>query len=547
MRALGLNGSALAAAILVLLLLTVACSETESTSPTPVSISTSAPEPTVTPRAVLVFPTATPVPTATPIATAVTSVDGEYAVEIVRVLDGDTVEVEIESVQVEGLRMQTIRIDGVDTPETRTTDAFEKACGNWSKQQVVDFVAGDGEYVLITEFGDGAFGRILGDIRSPSGVLLSAFLLDEGLAVKYDGGTRDWEDHRKNCEKLVEAGHIAGPVASPSTGDSQDPTVTPIPDADPTATPVPTIEPTVTTPVENPSTPVQTVTEKTSTDAIYTTCNEAIDAGLERVQGPVGEGWGFDKNIVVGPRDGDADGYVCEITSLEFSRSLTVTAEAGTQKVSEASPTPTVTATPTHTPAEAPTATHTPMPTVTASTEIAVTYSTCEEAESAGWNGNWEPKAQVGDSQWRLLPANEMVTVTVTFAKKATHLRLHQRSKIRLNQRLNRSRLQQTLLPKLAKSTLIATPRLKHGWSASKVKAAVAAVFLRGRYRALGTAMATGLFARSSSMVTCETHAVEVAGVVEQRHSPAVWSVEVFVQHGDAGVVEQKAPLVSDA
>ena len=71
----------------------------------------------------------------------------------------------LTSVQVEGLKKQTIRIEGVDTPETRTTDDFEKACGNWSKEQVIEFLAGDGPFVLLTDFEDGGFGRILGDLK----------------------------------------------------------------------------------------------------------------------------------------------------------------------------------------------------------------------------------------------------------------------------------------------------------------------------------------------------------------------------------------------
>ena len=37
-----------------------------------------------------------------------------------------------------------------------------------------------------------------------------------------------------------------------------------------------------------------------------------------------------------------------------------------------------------------------------------------------------------------------------------------------------------------------------------------------------------------------------MTGVVELIGSPAVLSVEMFDQHGDAGVVEDEAPLVAD-
>ncbi|MXX93646.1 MAG: hypothetical protein F4Y63_09425 [Chloroflexi bacterium] len=283
---------------------------TSSTAPT----STQAPQLTATPtaKAVLLFPTPTPVPALTPTAT---TVDGEYPVEILRVMDGDTLEVEIDEIQVEGLKNQTVRIFGIDTPETRTTNAFEKACGNWSKKRANDFVSSDGQYVLVTEFEDGGFSRILGDIRSPEGVMLSEFMLAESLAVQYEGGTRDFEDHRENCESLVEAGHIAGPETEAIATASEDPTATPEPPSEATATQ----EPTVTPEDDRVPSPTATATEEPivtvesdETDVTYETCEEAEAAGLKREPGTEGPGWGFPVEIVTGERDGDGDGYVCE-------------------------------------------------------------------------------------------------------------------------------------------------------------------------------------------------------------------------------------------
>ena len=349
----------------------------QSPSPTSTSIPkvestvTQKPEPTATPkaRAVLLFPTATSVPTPTATVAAVPAVDGEYSIQIERVLDGDTVEVEIESVQVEGLRKQTIRIEGVDTPETRTTDAFEKACGGWAKEQVIEFVSEDGQYVLITEFEDGGFSRILGDIRSPSGVLLSAFLLDEWLAVEYQGGTRDFEDHRENCERLVEAGHIEGPEATPTPAVEEDSTATAIPPDETSPTPAATEEPTATPKPDQSPMPTESVSTPEEPMTTFASCEEGIDAGLERFQGDEGEGWGFPVEIVTDEIDGDKDGYVCEITPSEYRRSFTAAAEAGSDTVTEASPTSTVTPTPSVMPTEIATATHTPTPAATPTIE----------------------------------------------------------------------------------------------------------------------------------------------------------------------------------
>ena len=401
----------LAAVCVGILLSVVACTAADTSPLSPTAASTPAPVPTATQqplltatptaRVVLLFPTATPAPTATPTATAKPepSMDGEFFVSIVRVLDGDTVEVEIEEVQVEGLKNQTVRIEGVDTPETRTSDDFEKVCGNWSKERVVEFVSADGQYVLETEFEDGAFGRILGDIRSPSGVRLSEFLLDEGLAVPYEGGTRDFEDHRENCERLVNAGQIAGAVAAPTTSESQEPTATSIPDPEPTATKTATSKPTSTaTATFSPAaTTTPTATKPPDSTERYAKCEEAEKAGLERVKGKEGEGWGFPVAIVFDEIDRDKDEVVCEISLSELRRSLTATAEAGSGKVSDASPTSTITATqtvvatstpksadePTVTATAVPTSTQ--VPTVETATEDGVTtYRTCEEAEAAG-------------------------------------------------------------------------------------------------------------------------------------------------------------------
>ena len=293
---------------------------TPAPRPAPSPTVTAAVQPTPEARAVLTFSTPSPIPSATPSITATPALpDGEYSVQILRVLDGDTVEVEIESVQVEGLKKQTIRIEGVDTPETRTTDDFEKACGNWSKEQVIEFLAGDGPFVLLTDFEDGGFGRILGDLRSPDGLLLTDFLLDGGLAVEYDAtASRDFEDHRANCEALVNAGHIEGiegPESEPFATASENPTVTPEPTSELTPTREPTAAPVGDATPSTAATATEQPTDTAEVDEIgatYETCEEAEDDGLARVPGQKGAGWGFPKILVTGERDGDGDGYVCE-------------------------------------------------------------------------------------------------------------------------------------------------------------------------------------------------------------------------------------------
>ena len=46
--------------------------------------------------------------------------------------------------------------------------------------------------------------------------------------------------------------------------------------------------------------------------SVYGSCEEATEAGEQRVQGSKGEGRGFPKAMVPSARDGDGDGVVCE-------------------------------------------------------------------------------------------------------------------------------------------------------------------------------------------------------------------------------------------
>ena len=54
----------------------------------------------------------------------------EYKCKLVRVVDGDTVDVDIDLGFGVWLRKQRIRLYGIDTPESRTSDPIEKVYGN---------------------------------------------------------------------------------------------------------------------------------------------------------------------------------------------------------------------------------------------------------------------------------------------------------------------------------------------------------------------------------------------------------------------------------
>ena len=58
----------------------------------------------------------------------------EYNCNIVKVVDGDTVDVDIDLGFGMWLRNERIRLYGIDTPESRTRDPEEKQAGLYAKK-----------------------------------------------------------------------------------------------------------------------------------------------------------------------------------------------------------------------------------------------------------------------------------------------------------------------------------------------------------------------------------------------------------------------------
>ena len=62
----------------------------------------------------------------------------EYFCEVTRIVDGDTLDVDIDLGFATKLTKQRIRMLGIDTPESRTRDLEEKARGLLSKKYLLD-------------------------------------------------------------------------------------------------------------------------------------------------------------------------------------------------------------------------------------------------------------------------------------------------------------------------------------------------------------------------------------------------------------------------
>jgi micrococcal nuclease len=131
-----------------------------------------------------------------------------YNCEIVSVIDGDTVDVDIDLGFDVILRKQRVRLLGVDTPESRTRDLNEKKFGYLAKAVVEKFCPVGSRLLVETVLdGKGKFGRLLGIIHSGT-VNVNQYLIDNHYAVPYYGQNKDEiaEAHLANYQILIESG-----------------------------------------------------------------------------------------------------------------------------------------------------------------------------------------------------------------------------------------------------------------------------------------------------------------------------------------------------
>jgi len=137
----------------------------------------------------------------------------EYRAQVINVVDGDTVDVDIDLGFDIILRDERVRIMGIDTPESRTTDRVEKLFGKLAGKRVKELLEGD--VVLCTQLNKdgedmrGKFGRVLGDFKIGD-KLLTEILVEEGYAVAYHGGAKEDIDaqHLQNRKKLLAEGVV---------------------------------------------------------------------------------------------------------------------------------------------------------------------------------------------------------------------------------------------------------------------------------------------------------------------------------------------------
>ena len=114
-----------------------------------------------------------------------------YSIEIVKIVDGDTVDVLIDL----GFHItikKRVRLQGINAPESRTRNLREKKRGLASKARLREMCSEEefGPPKLVLKcHGLGKYGRVLGEIFNHN-CSLNRMMVIEGFAENYDGGKR---------------------------------------------------------------------------------------------------------------------------------------------------------------------------------------------------------------------------------------------------------------------------------------------------------------------------------------------------------------------
>ena len=108
---------------------------------------------------------------------------------VTKVVDGDTIDADID-LGFDISLSKRIRLAGIDTPESRTTNVKEKTMGLESKEWLKKTLEGAKDILIKTELPDSTekYGRIIGHLFiNGQETSLNNQMIDEGYAWPYEG------------------------------------------------------------------------------------------------------------------------------------------------------------------------------------------------------------------------------------------------------------------------------------------------------------------------------------------------------------------------
>lgn len=115
-------------------------------------------------------------------------VPGAHPADLVRVIDGDTLEAQVHVWP--GMTITTrVRLRGIDAPELQARCGREQTAAQAARDALAKLVA-DGR-LFVSQIGPDKYGgRVVASVATARGEDASAALLQAGLVRRYDGGRR---------------------------------------------------------------------------------------------------------------------------------------------------------------------------------------------------------------------------------------------------------------------------------------------------------------------------------------------------------------------
>lgn len=116
---------------------------------------------------------------------------------VIKVYDGDTITIASKlPYKKSPIYRFSVRLNGIDCPEIKSNDSREKECAQIAKKALSDLILH--KTVSLKNLDMDKYGRILADVYI-NDTLINRYMIDNKLAVSYDGGTKkppnDWMNY----------------------------------------------------------------------------------------------------------------------------------------------------------------------------------------------------------------------------------------------------------------------------------------------------------------------------------------------------------------
>ena len=113
-----------------------------------------------------------------------------YNATVTKVVDGDTIDALVD-LGFDTWKQVRIRLNGMNSPESRTRDLEEKARGLAAKARLKEILKENKNKFILVSYGVGKYGRCLGEIfLNQNSDSVNNLLISEGHAVEYHGEKR---------------------------------------------------------------------------------------------------------------------------------------------------------------------------------------------------------------------------------------------------------------------------------------------------------------------------------------------------------------------